>query len=107
MPKIEQRILVARHPVDDLRRFLADDAERQAVGNDARIVGDRVRAASRRALRALDIGARPSSARGTAARNAYRTSRADPDIEALSRRSRNQTGDFWTHYSLGCTGNFG
>ena len=25
---------------------------------------------------------------------------------SLSRRSRNQTGDFWTHYSLGCTGNF-
>jgi hypothetical protein len=34
IPEIEQCILVARHPVDNLRRPLADDPEGQAVGDD-------------------------------------------------------------------------
>src|SRR6266436_8438697 len=45
IPEIEQRILVARHPLDDLRRRSADDVERQAVGDDVRIVGNRNRKA--------------------------------------------------------------
>jgi hypothetical protein len=41
IPEIEQRVLVARHPLDDLRRQLADDTVRQAVGDDGRNIRNR------------------------------------------------------------------
>src|SRR5690242_15846719 len=43
--EIEQRILVARYPIDDLRRHPAHDADRQAIGDNGRNVGKRNREA--------------------------------------------------------------
>jgi hypothetical protein len=63
IPKGEQCVLVARDPVDDLRRQLADDADRQAVGDYGRNVGDRNGEARLRPPRLQEIfHARPVSA---------------------------------------------
>jgi len=41
IPEIEQRVFVTRYPIEDLRRRLAGDADRQAVGDDDRNIGNR------------------------------------------------------------------
>jgi hypothetical protein len=55
IPEIEQRILVARHPVDDLRRHLLDDADQQAVADDGRNIGNRDGKARLRSPRLQEI----------------------------------------------------
>src|ERR1700742_3555664 len=43
MPEFQQRLLVDGYPVDHLRRHLANDPWREAVGDHSRSIGDRYR----------------------------------------------------------------